>query len=339
MLTLLFGVSTGEPDAHALSVQSVINSALAGPQHGAAAQANADLLLSCLQDKPSPAQELANTLYALLGLPIPPTSTPGEPDNGRIATRGAATAVLLVQRLLQTGVQHPSQVLDWHSPDLDSLACHLASAGSAMPPSGTSDAAHSTHNNSQAEPGHLDTHSASADEATASEAIAGEATAENATADTACLAAQVAAAPVDASEQIAAAQQTAVNDISSGLVNMGLQSDTADHDVHDLDSCAQLLGALINGKGNVSLLSDQAVQQVLSCFQETLHAAGSHPHNTKFAILTLPAKDKLGMSMAGPIPFLSEYYVLCCTALSSPQAHSFWLYCICSSCLCRVYHS
>ncbi|KAL3158795.1 hypothetical protein ABBQ32_011522 [Trebouxia sp. C0010 RCD-2024] len=281
MLKFVFNVSTGEPDVHALSIQSVINSALAGPQHGAAAQANADLLLSCLQDKPSPAQELAKALHALLGLPIPPASTPREPNNGRIATRGAATAVLLVQRLLQTVVQHPSQVLDWRSPDLDSVACHLANAGSAMPPSGTSDAAHSTHPSSQAESRQLGTDGATADKANA---------------DTASLAAQVAAAPLDASEQTAAAQQTAVNRISSGLVNMDLQSDAADHGVHDLDSCALLLGALISGKGNVSLLSDQAVDQVLSSFQATLHAAGSHPDTLKFAILMLPAQGKLGSS-------------------------------------------
>lgn len=281
----MFYVCTGEQTAQSLSIQSIINSALAGAQQGPAAQANADLLLSCLQGKPSPAQELANTLHTLLGLPTPPASSTQAPNGGRIATRGAALAVVLVQRLLQTVVQHPTQVLDWRNRDLDSLACCLAKAGGAKQPTDSTDSIQAS---SQTESQRLETDNASADAAATDEASAG----------TASLATQVAAAALDASEQTAAARGTVVTHIISGVTSMGLQPGAANHAVQDFSSCAQLLGALVRGEGNVSLLTDQAMHEVLSHFQACLQAAGSHTDAVKLATLTLPACDELGACRA-----------------------------------------
>ena len=74
----------------------------------------------------------------------------------------------------------------------------------------------------------------------------------------------MAAAPLDASEHTDAAQQTAVTDVSRGVAQMRLGS-AAVMTPADM-SCAQLLGLLVSGKGNTSLLSEQAVQHVFhSC--------------------------------------------------------------------------
>ena len=241
------GGCTGEQDAQSLSIQTIISSAQTGPQNGPAAQANADLLLSCLQGKPSPAQELANTLHALLGLPMPQASGSEATDDG-IAKKGAALAELLVQRLLQTLVQQPSQLLDWRNSDLDSLSCHLVTVGDPLPASDTS-----------------------ADKLQAGfQAVSGH---DNTAADTASLAVSVAAAPLDASERTAAAQETPVTHISHGLARMGLQEDGPG--AQDIDSRAQLLGTLISGKGTVSLLTDEAVQQVLCHIKASLQSSGS----------------------------------------------------------------
>ena len=246
-------ICTGEQDAQSLSIQTIISSALAGPQHGLAAQATADLLLSCLQGKPSPAQELANTLHAFLGLPVPDVSHTQAPRRFP-AAKGAALGVLLVQRLLQTVVQHPSQVLDWRHQDLDSLACHLVIAGASMQASESPGLPGSHQSGLPAESGHLEAHTAAA--------------------DTASLAASVASAPLDASEQMAAAQETPVGEISHGLAHSALQQDGGG--AQDTSSIAQLLGVLISGKGSVSLLTDHAVQQVLCHFRASLESTGDH---------------------------------------------------------------
>lgn len=158
-----------------------------------------------------------------------------------------------MQRLLQTVVQHPSQVLDWRSHDLDSLADQLVTAAADSVPASDSGAAA---DNPQADSGRPE--------------------ADKAASDTASLAASVAAAPLDASEQTAAAaQQTPVSDISNGLAHLGLEQAAAD--VHNIGSCAQLLGLLIGGKGHVSLLTDQAVQGVLCRFKASLQSVGDHP--------------------------------------------------------------
>ena len=259
------GGCTGEQDAQSLSVQTIISSALAGPQHGPAAQATADLLLSCLQGKPSPAQELAHTLHALLDLPAPHTSRSQAPSGGT-DTKGAALGVLLVQRLLQTVVQHPSQVLDWRHHDLDSLACHLVKVSGSTSASESSVPADKHQSSFGAESGRLK--------------------ADDAAADTASLAASVASAPLDASEQTAAAQETPVSDISYGLAHVALQQaggcvqaggggvQAGGGGVQGISSRAHLLGVLISGKGNVSLLTDHAVQQVLSHFKASLESTG-----------------------------------------------------------------
>ena len=247
------GGCTGEQDTQSLSIQTIISSASAGPQHGPAAQATADLLLSCIQGKPSPAQELAHTLHALLDLPTPHASRNQAPT-GDIATKGAALGVLLVQRLLQTVVQHSSQVLDWRHHDLDSLACHLVKVGDSTPASESSVPADNHQSGFRDESGRLE--------------------ADDAAADTASLAASVASAPLDASEQTAAAQETPVSQISDGLAHFGLQQ--AGGGVQDISSSAQLLGCLVSGKGSVSLLTDQAVQQVLSRFKASLESTADH---------------------------------------------------------------
>lgn len=220
---------------------------------GPGAQASADLLLSCLQGKPSPAQELADTLHNLLGLPSPDAPHRQAPTGG-ISTKGAALGVLLVQRLLQTVVQHPSQVLDWRSHDLDKLADQLVTAADSVPASDSAAAADNPQAGSQADSGRLE--------------------ADTATSDTASLAASVAAAPLDASERTAAAQETPVGDISNGLAHLSLKQAVAD--VQELGSGAQLLGLLISGKGHVSLLIDQAVQEVLRRFKASLESVGDH---------------------------------------------------------------
>ena len=223
---------------------------MAGPLQGPGAQASADLLLSCLQGKSLPAQELADTLHALLDPPSPDAPHSQAPHGG-IAPKGAALGALLVQRLLQTVVQHPSQVLDWRSEDLDKLADQLVTAADIVPASDSAAAA----DNSQADSGRSEV--------------------DKAPSDTASLAASVAAAPLDASEQTAAAQQTPVGDISNGLAHLGLKQAAAH--VQDTGSCAQLLGLLIGGKsGHVSLLTDQAVQGVLCRFKASLESDGDH---------------------------------------------------------------
>ena len=242
-------VCTGEPDAQSLSIQTIISSALAGPQHGPAAQATADLLLSCLQGKPSPAQELADTLHAFLGLPIPDASHSQAPHED-IATNGAASGVLLVQRLLQTVVQHPSQVLNWRHQDLDSLACHLVKVGDSIPASESPAPADNHRSGFQAESGRPE--------------------ADNTAADTASLAESVASAPLDPSEQTAAAQESPFSETSHELAKGALQQ--AGGGVQDISSSAQLLGVLICGKGNVSLLTDRAIQQVLCHFKASLES-------------------------------------------------------------------
>lgn len=155
-----------------------------------------------------------------------------------------------MQRLLQTVVQHPSQVLDWRSHDLDRLADQLVTAADSVPASDSAAAADSP----QADSGRLED--------------------DKAASDTASLAASVAAAPLDASEQTAAAQETPVGDISNGLAHLGLTQ--ADAEVLDMGSCAHLLGLLIGGKAHVSLLTDQAAQAVLCRFKASLESVGDH---------------------------------------------------------------
>lgn len=235
----------------------MISSALAGPQHGPAAQANADLLLSCLQGQPSPAQELANTLHSILGLPVPDASgatsdvrasSSSQPTSS--ASRGAALAFLLIQRLLLTTVQQGSHVLDWQTPTLDALACQLATAGDVTFPSPSS---------------------ATDEHVSQAESVPGEsnqAADDTTAADAASLAASVAAATLDPSEQTAAARDTP---LSNGLSHMDLQQDAG-----STNNSAQLLGLLISGKGNVSLLTDSAVQQVMTQFAKRLESGERH---------------------------------------------------------------
>ena len=250
---LYLGGCTGDQDAQSLSIQTIISSVLAGPQHGPAAQATADLLLSCLQGKPSPAQELAHTLHVLLGLPLPHPSR-SQASNSGTAAKGTALALLLVQRLLRTVVQHPSQVLDWRHRDLDSLACHLIKVGDSMPASDSSVPASNLQAGLQADSGRSE--------------------ADNAAADTASLAASVASAPLDASEQTAAAHETPASEISHEMALVALQH--AGGGAQDISSSAQLLGTLICGKGNMSLLTDDAVQQVLCHFKASLESKEDH---------------------------------------------------------------
>ena len=248
-------------------METMIGSALAGPQQGPAAQANADLLLSCLQGKPYPAQELANTLHYILGLPIPDASdaasdtrTSGRSPITSSVSGGTALAVLLIQRLLQTTVQQGSHVLDWQTPNLDALACQLATFDDATtPPASPATDEHV----SEAESLPEKTNKA-ADDSTA--------------ADTASLAASVAAAPLDPPEQTAAAQETPLSHISNGLSHMHLQRGTS-----STDDSAQLLGLLISGKGHVSLLTDWAVQHVMTKLVKRLESAESHP-GTVYAV-------------------------------------------------------
>jgi len=250
----------GVAEAQSLSVQTIIDSALAGPQDGPAAQANADLLLSCLQGKPS-AEELAQTVHHILGFPsagATESDAPSDADDDAIITgkyhdapvgapaRGAALAVLLVQRLLQTAVQESRQVLWWQTPALDSLAGRLANTGDIA-------------RNDVSQP-------------TASPASANSGSQE-AAAEAADLAASVAAAPLEASERTNAAQQTPVSHSGTGVSDSPPQEHGA---LSDADtSSAQLLGLLIAGKGNMSLLSDHAMQQVFSQLKCTLDTAGS----------------------------------------------------------------
>lgn len=165
-----------------------------------------------------------------------------------------------MQRLLQTVVQHPSQVLEWRSYDLDKLADQLVTAADSMLASDSAVVSDNPQAGSQADSGRLH--------------------GDKAASDTASLAASVAAAPLDASEQTAAAQETPVGDISNGLAHLGLKQAAAD--VPEIGSCAQLLGLLIGGKGHVSLLTDQAVQEVLCRFKASLESFGDHSGTTGF---------------------------------------------------------
>lgn len=255
------GRTTGALEGQALSLQTVLDSALAGPQGGPSAQANADLLLSCIQGQDAPATQLANTLSQVLGV----TSAPGDSSpvidsdaivTGRyseepsgVSARGAAFAVLLVQRLLHTDAQKAGHVLKWQSPELDALACKLIC---------TETAADAVNSEQRGGDPVSETTQAGGDSAPAQEdaAQAGD------------LAVSVAAASLDASEQTEAAQQTPLDYINSGVAELGLEDDTA---LDEADaSCCQLLGLLISGKGNASLLSDQAVHQTLSSLASQL---------------------------------------------------------------------
>ena len=248
-----------------MSLQSVLDSALAGPQGGPSAQANADLLLSCIQGQDAPATELAHTLSQVLGFTSAPSDSSPAADSDAIITgryseepsgvsaRGAAFAVLLVQRLLQTDAQKASHVLKWQSPELDSLACKLASAETASA-------------------------AAAADDAVSSkERSNGSAPVQEAASQAADLAVSVAAASLDASEQTKSAQQTSMDNINNGVAELDLQEDAT---LGEADaSCCQLLGFLISGKGNASLLSDQAVHQIFSSLASQLEpkaSAGRH---------------------------------------------------------------
>ena len=252
----------GGQDGQALSVQTIIDSALAGPQQGPAAQATADLLLSCLQGKPSPAEEFAHTLHHILSLPqeghgSEPASA--EDDAAIITGKfhdvpkgssapGAALAVLLVHRLLQTVLQQPSSVLQWRSPALDAVATQLANFGSTIPPQNG--------------------YTGGAEDDLNAEAAALDPAAHQEAAEAAELAASVAAAPLDASERTDAAQETADGGISKDALHRNPGSNEA---MTEADSSyAELLGLLVSGKGNASLLSDQAALQVFSDLKSAL---------------------------------------------------------------------
>ena len=248
--------NAGGPDGGALSVQTIISSALAGPQQGPAAQASADLLLSCLQGKPSPAEEFAHTLHHILSL----EEGHGSQDDVAIITGkfhdvpkgssgpGAALAVLLVHRLLQTVLQQPSSVLQWRSPALDVVATQLANFGSTMPSQNGS-------------PG-------TTEDDVSSEAAALDPAAQKEAAETADLAASVAAAPLDASERTDAAQEIA--DGSNSKDALQSTPGSAEAATEADSSCAELLGILVSGKGHASLLSDQAALQVFSNLKAAL---------------------------------------------------------------------
>ena len=246
----------GEQDGGPLSVQTIISSALAGPQQGPAAQATADLLLSCLQGKPSPAEEFAHTLHHILSLS---EEGHGSEDDAIItgkfhdaprgsSTPGAALAVLLMQRLLQTVLQQPSSVLQWRSPTLDAVATQLADFGSTTP---------SQNGSTGRAKDDLNAEAAALDPAAQEEA-----------AEAADLAASVAAAPLDASERTDAAQEAADSGISQGALQSTPGSAEATTEANS--SCAELLGLLVSGKGNASLLSDQAALQVFSNLKSAL---------------------------------------------------------------------
>ena len=256
MFRLLY--TAGASEGQALSLQSVLDSALAGPHRGPSAQANADLLLSCIQSQDVPATQLAHTLSQILGFTSAPSdSSPAAGSDaiitGRyseepsgVSARGAAFAVLLVQRLLQTDAQKASHVLKWQSPELDALACKLASSETAANVS-------------------------SEEQGDDSALVQQQATQAGG------LAISVAAASLDASEQTDAAQQTPLEYINNGVAELHLEDDTA---LGEADaSCCQLLGLLISGRGNASLLSDQAVHQILSSLASQLESkatAGRH---------------------------------------------------------------
>ena len=256
------GNHAGGPDGRALSVQTIINSALTGPQQGPAAQATADLLLSCLQGKPSPAEEFAHTLHHILSLPKEGPESERASAEDDVATitgkfhdvprassgPGAALAVLLVQQLLQTVLQQPSSVLQWRSPALDAVATQLANFGSTMPSQNGSTGV-------------------TKDDVTA-EAAALDPAAQEEAAEAADLAASVAAAPLDASERTDAAQEAADSGIRQGTLRRNLGSAEATTEAES--SCAELLGLLVCGKGNASLLSDQAALQVFSNLKSAL---------------------------------------------------------------------
>jgi len=252
----------GGQDGGPLSVQTIISSALAGPQQGPGAQATADLLLSCLQGKPSPAEEFAHTLHHILSLPQEghQSEHASAADDVAIITGkfhdvpkgssapGAALAVLLVKRLLQTMLQQPSSVLQWRSPTLDAVATQLANFGSTAP--------------SQNGP------TGGAKDDLNAEAAALDPAAQEEAAEAADLAASVAAAPLDASERTDAAQETADGNISKEALHRNPDSTEATTEADS--SCAELLGLLVCGKGNASLLCDQAALQVFSSLKSAL---------------------------------------------------------------------
>ena len=252
----------GGADGRALSVQTIISSALAGTQQGPAAQATADLLLSCLQGNPSPAEEFAHTLHHILSLPEEghESEHASAEDDVAIITgkfhdapkgssgTGAALAVLLVQRLLQTVLHQPSSVLQWRSPTLDAVATQLANFRSNAPSQNGS--------------------TGGAEDDVNAEAAALDSAAQEEAAEAADLAASVAAAPLEASEHTDAAQETADRSISKDALRRNPDSTEAMTEADS--SCAELLGLLVCGQGNASLLSDQAALQVFSNLKSAL---------------------------------------------------------------------
>ena len=159
------------------------------------------------------------------------------------ASQGAALAYLLVQRLLDTVLQQPSQVLQWQTPALDSLAWYLAGADKPQASSATPASSPSPSSRCQS--------------------AAPTAAPQQAAAQAADLAISVAAAPLDASERSDAALASAGNQSSKAGSESGALSKA------DI-VCAQLLGVLVAGKGSTSMLSDQAVKQVFSQIKSVL---------------------------------------------------------------------
>lgn len=137
-----------------MSLDAILQSSLRGPLEGPAAHANANLLLSCIQGKPTPAVELANILHQLVHSPdLAAEATAGvasgvseiigkgnaEETEANAEQEGAAVkpehefALLLVQQLLAS-LQQASQALQWHCSELDALACQLVDMHGTSPP-------------------------------------------------------------------------------------------------------------------------------------------------------------------------------------------------------------
>lgn len=294
----------GGTELRGLSLDSILQSSLSAPLEGPAAQASADLLLSCIHGKPDPAVQLATILQQLVEMPSDYTADAtaniasavseitGKADAGDNAEAteqqadaaphpGQVLALLLVQQLLSS-LQQASQVLQWQCDELDALACQLVDMHSRSSPE-------VSRKYSQA----------GAQQQTGSDASGLAAVAENVA--SAALSGDAASSGNEAGQikpssghqephmpQTAPGGGSMLGDMEEWhkqlQKKLELERQPAHLELPTFDDTgypsAQLLGLLIKGKGTTSLLSDAVVQKILSQLQEALRQSGTeHSHS------------------------------------------------------------
>lgn len=172
------------------------------------------------------------------------------------ASPGPALAVLLVQQLLQATLQEASQVLHWQNAELDALACQLAAAQLTYDSLGTSPEANQPATSDAAALADVAQHVANA-------ALSDIGQDEN-----------------DDKENEEEESLIASSDEGEqqGLPHSAVSPEANEEIAHASQyPTAVLLGLLVKGRDRMSLLSDDAVQQVFALLAQTLQAAAKQP--------------------------------------------------------------